>query len=309
MTGRTGWAALAVVLGLSAGVAPGQEMLVEAYIREAPFVPIDYPRLEAVLADEEEAGHSLAPLPMAVLAFDLAQTGPERVRYRLRMSTAWVQEVPRGPLVALNFVEVVRFNLGPAIRENLVAELGHDAVADAEAFGLGPHISYRVVTRPIPGEHAALIALAEAEIGEAEAQEALCLGQPCLIPFGIIDEIAPWGALAPQDGDGLLGKDEPVGVADIIAVLAGEVTEIERDGRDEAVPPHAIEIIVEVDLGQEEEIGAAMRWGDLLDDSVAALWERVVVSAGQEEQGGLARASAFECARGPAFAAPGAYCP
>lgn len=72
-----------------------------------------------------------------------------------------------------------------------------------------------------------------------------------------------------------------------------------------------LEAVIEVDLAQDSVLDAAMRWGGLRDDSVAAIWRRlIIVSMGENAQTPTAyRAEAYECQRGPQFPPDGGQCP
>lgn len=290
----------------------------ERFASEGGYVPLDadevWQRINHALPADPDAlflpAAGLGPIPVAVLALEASEPAVQRVRYRVRYGTHWVQASPDGAPQPLGTVEVVRFNLGPAIREELIHSLGSDAVGDAEEFGIGPHVGWRIVTRPVMGSRAIVMAAGRIEVDEARAGEETCLGAPCLDVAPLIEGAAPWGDMEP-------GSAGPAGIAGdamtapgALALLLGEVDSIEADAEPgtPTIPTWAIEAVVEVNLGQDDGVDAAYRWGGLMDDSVAAMWERLAAfAAGQ--QPAVFRASASECGRGGGFAPPGGLCP
>lgn len=312
---------------LACPIAPAvaQDDLITEFVGGDGFLPVDAEVLwegivAGLVADEAEPSvfwstADIGPMPLAMLALETEEGSLERVRYRILYGVAWFEETPSAVAVPYSFVEVTRFNLGPAIRQELVESLGEDAVASSEAFGEGPHVAWRLVTRPLMGHRALIVAAGRAELPDDRAFERLCFDHPCLSTVSGIEEFVPWSELeevilpeapyAVQEA----GIVTPVAAVDI---LLGAV-EIEQAGdevgRSAALPDAVIQAVVAWNLGQDQGLDAAYRWGGFLDDSVAAEWRRLVsFGQGPELVPAVMEAVSYECVRGPAFPEPGQYC-
>ncbi|GGA57154.1 hypothetical protein [Pelagibacterium lentulum] len=320
---------IAYSLGFAAAIcctllAMAQNDIAQAYVTQNGFEAVDpdklWKKINAALAPSDPDATifhptaDIGPVPMAMLAVASQGSGPDRVRYRISYGIAWIDAPPSAAALPLSFMEVQRFNVGPAIREDLVQSLGADAVAPIEEFGVGPHVAWRLVTQPVMGNRAIISAAGYAEISEDAASAALCFGRPCLSPNSVIEGDLPWSEMeeAPISLDvpfavSANGVLTPFAAAEI---LLGDVEPEGPDGTNDgaSIPEPVIEAVIEGNLGQDIGLEAAYRWGGLLDDSVAAIWERLA-SLGMMEDRIIYRASTYECARGPDFPEPGQFCP
>ncbi len=289
------------------------------------YTLVDVDALEAAIEDGLPptdsvflASSNLSPLAEALLALEASDGTLERTRHHVSVRVLLAEQPPAAYPVPFVFLQVERYNVGPAIRGELVAELGEDRVAPAADFGEGPHVSWRFVMRQLMGMEAAIFTAAKAEVGEAQADAADCLAMPCLLPYGGIDEIAVWhemeevadlgaeleGLAYPAMRDGLAS---PAAMLDLAATQAYfDPYQSEVTGSDLVVA----EFVIEAGLAQEQTIEVALRQGHLLDDSVAAVWQRLVALPSMGEAPEFYAAQAYECRRGEGgFAAPGEYCP
>lgn len=257
----------------------------------------------------------IGPIPLSVFALEISEQALERVRYRLRYATNWIEAEPGGAPLPISYIEVVRFNLGPAIHQNLVDTLGRENVANASEFGVGPHAGWRLITRPVMGNRAMILAAGRMEMDAKVAQDEICFGAPCLDLGSPIEAAAAWGEMEPvsavSENPWPVPSDNVVTLVVATDLLLGEIDSIESDmaPSDPQIPAWAVEAVIDVNLGQDEGLDAAYRWGGLLDDSVAAIWKRLASFSGIDGQPAVFGASAYECARGPEFAAPGEFCP
>ncbi|HSH27185.1 MAG TPA: hypothetical protein VK972_05400, partial [Wenzhouxiangella sp.] len=137
----------------------------------------------------------LDPFVKAVLALDQTEGRLERVRFRLRYGQDEASAPPAAAPVPVSFVQIERFNLGPAVREALVQAHGAENVAAAAEFGVGPHVSWRLVTRPVMGQQADIVAVSRREISDADARAQTCFHAPCLSTAPVIKQAAPWSAM------------------------------------------------------------------------------------------------------------------
>lgn len=302
----------------SPATATALDPLATDYVTQDGFTAVDADALWEELnmalaaADQTESVFwptaSIGPMPLAMLALEVSEPPLDRTRYRLTYGVEWIEEPPRAVPIPVSFIEVTRFNLGPAIRQEWVDALGEQAVADPSHFGLAPHSAWRLVTRPLMGNRALVIAAGVREVSADQAQAMRCLGAPCLSTHGQIDALVPWDTLSPDPLDLEVpytvsehGVVTPVAAVD---QLLGAITLEYTSER----PSTVIEAVVERNLGQDLNLDAAYRWGGLLDDSVAAIWQRLVsFPMGAEVE--IFTADAYECARGPEFPEPGQYCP
>src|SRR5690606_20244501 len=156
-----------------------------AFVNLAGYTPVDPDRawqaVNAALAAHRAQSAlapaaNLGPMAMAIFALETVEPPLERVRYRLRYGVRWVQQPPAADPVPFSYIEVIRLNLGPAIRQELVQALGKENVADAAQFGLGPHVGWRFVTQPLMGNRAMIATAGRREFNEAAARDLQCLG-------------------------------------------------------------------------------------------------------------------------------------
>jgi len=332
-TARFGAALAAlVVAGLLAGLAAAQEAgqvygpdSLAAEIQTflgADYASVDAEALEIAIDDSLPptgsvflASGSLSPLAKAVTALEIDDGVLDRARFHVNVRVLLAAQSPAAYPVPFVFLQVDRYNLGPAIRSALVEELGEDRVAPAADFGEGPDVSWRFVMRQIMGHEAAIFAVGRTDLAPSSA--AACLGVPCRLPYGGTEDIAVWHELKAADLGAALedlpypatrrGLPSPAAMLDLAAAQAYfDPYQSEVSGSDLVVA----EFVVEAGLAQEQVIEVASRQGHLLDDSVAAVWQRLVAIPGMGEVPEFYAAQAFECRRGEGgFAAPGEYCP
>ncbi len=302
---------LALLLGAASAQQAGQSLDQEI----AAFVGGDYVQIdtevleaavEAALPPSDSvflASAEVGVLAKALLALEVADGALERTRHH---GTVRVLSTGRSPVV---FVQVDRYNLGPSLHAELVAELGAEHVAPLEEFGVGQHVSWRFVMHQVMGQEAALIAAARAVIGEAQADAAPCLGMPCLLTTGGIEDHAVWHELEAVDLGAethTLNLASAAGALDVAASLAFfNPYEVEVSGGDALVA----EFVMESGLAQEQVVDVALRQGQLMDDSLAAVWQRLLLFPSWEGAPEAHAAQAFECRRREGgFAAAGEYC-
>ncbi|HEX5694255.1 MAG TPA: hypothetical protein VFY00_06520 [Arenimonas sp.] len=214
----------------------------------------------------------LAPV-RAVLMVDAQEGELAHARYRVRYHLA-PPESPELPEVAE--VEVIRLNLGPAFRSDLIAQDPALPVAPVEAFGAGPHVAYRFRMGPVQGLVAAITAVERRELDDAEAATLSCLDMPCLAlapgpgPGG--DWTAIPGAL-PELPFAVGDQGEPAAAA-IVGFL------LDALGEDARLPvprsdAHRFEFVVSHNaFGQDRNTLGLGRDTVVLDDAIGTLWVR-----------------------------------
>lgn len=253
----------------------------------------------------------ISPFVKAVLALKGVDGAAKHARYRLRYGQDMIIPADTKP-VTVSYVQIDRFNLGPAIRDDLVQSHGAQNVAPSSAFGTQPHVSWRLAMTPIMGHKAIIVAASRAEISTERARTETCFDMSCLSTAPVIDNLVPWSQMQSTDFD----SDQPYQVmhnglvtpAAAIDVLTADLSFEPREGVQGSEP--YVETVVELNLGQDAMLDAALREGALMDDSVSAIWHRIAalpVDPGVTMPQ-IYAARAFECNRGPDFADPGSYC-
>lgn len=100
-----------------------------------------------------------------------------RVRYLVRYNLI---AAPEHPDFQHELVEIIRFNLGPAIRQELIASIGAENTAAANEFGVGPHVSWRFVLSSMMGIQATVMRASRMALSDQQAAAFDCLGFSCL---------------------------------------------------------------------------------------------------------------------------------
>lgn len=211
----------------------------------------------------------------AMLLVDAEETQVRHARYRVRYDLLPPTTDGDG---ATALVEVVRFNLGPTIRAELVAQDPALPLAPLEAFGTGPHVVYRFTMMPIQGMQASVREAGRRELNETEASAMSCLGQPCMEPAALAGPEGDWRTLDPampplsfEAGDN--GATSPAAVVAALHHALGEDVElpVPRATSGEA----RVEFVVDMDLqGQDTARVGLARNSLVLDDQVGTMWLR-----------------------------------
>ena len=221
------------------------------------------------------------PAPVrAVLMVDAhAGEPPRHARYRVRYDLVPGAREHDPPLAE---VEVIRLDLGQAVRDELQAQDPALPLAPPEAFGTGPHLAYRFRMQPVQGMEAGVVEAWVREIGEGEARALSCLGAPC---FTLAPERGPdgeWRSLPAQ-----LPPLPFVAAKALLPSAAAQVAFlVDALGEDATMPvPRGdaprFELSVGRNLfGQEDSTSSLARNAVVLDDSIGTHWVRWQVIAG-----------------------------
>ena len=258
-------------------------------------------------------GGRLNPLSKAILMLENEEGVIPHARYHIRYAMEARRVGASGAPVPYSFVAIDRYNLGAAFREAVAASSGDARTPPADSFGAGPHVSYRMTFRPIQGRTADPVGMSRRVISEDDARTRRCLTLPCLDLASAGEEAMPWRA---HDGSGTEfgrpyqdirnGVYTPAAMADLLVLEAGaaRVSEgtISWTGfeESESIRPGEpfFEIVMDVNLAQDFGVEAISWYGHLMDDSVAAIWQRAITFGGGSAAPQLFMEHAFECARG-----------
>ena len=288
---------LAIALVAAAGLlslplhAAEVDEAIEAFATTDGFAPQDVAAIDARLLEAFVATGAMrpdgaaSPLEKALLLVDALEPALPRTRTMLRYGQMLDGDTP------YSFVTVERYNFGPAIRRMVIEDYGEENTDEPEAFGVGPHVAWRIVTVPVVGQQASLVSVARGEISDRQAEATDCAGRGCLAFEPLPDDLHEWqeteaviDMASPYEA---LTDDEvatPARIAAELAVAAGiaadheghmswygpEQPEAARDSE-----PFLL-LTIDRDLGQETNMDAMLGQTLLNDDAVAELWNRRV---------------------------------
>lgn len=272
---------------------------IASFIGETGFVVQDWAAASEALAaqwtrtDLMTPGGAVGPVEQALLLAS-AESGLIHTRTSIRYGEVMVDE--DGAPSRYSFVELRRYNLGPAVHATLVSGLGAENVADISEFGEGPHQAWRLVFFPVMGSVAALLEVSARDIGDDEAASDECGGRPCLDPDATLDARAEWSEADAVVADWTPNFRDRV---DGVATEAQAVAELEiaqylatSEGGDylwtggehpEAVGDATPFRFYEIDrnLGQDLVVDALSVNTELNDDSIRDMMVRRIDVAGE----------------------------
>ncbi|MDO9381637.1 MAG: hypothetical protein Q7T86_02120 [Hyphomicrobiaceae bacterium] len=191
MTGiRSAAATAGIICAVFAAAEPSQaqqntaDSAAAAYVSADGFSPVDIREIANTVAGKSQSGsamtvNEISAMEKALLTLDAREATLSRVRYIL---TYKVQQAGAGQLA---FVDLQRFNLGPAVFADAVSSYGAENVDDPAVFGVGPHVAWRLVSQETADTAALVIAAGRKEIPETEAATATCPVLSCLSLNGL----------------------------------------------------------------------------------------------------------------------------
>src|SRR5690625_3354692 len=154
------------------------------------------------------ADANISPVQKAVMLVRNLEGDLPHSRYRVRYHNKYVSNdnftaAPRA------YIEVTRFNLGPARYDDLTStEIASD-VANKKEFGVGPNVSWRFVMSSIQGQLSAIDGAARKELSEIESHSANCLGTPCMKLADISGPSDKWQEMSVPDSDSTEKNSSP----------------------------------------------------------------------------------------------------
>src|SRR5699024_10684819 len=99
-----------------------------------------------------------------------------RVRYKIGFRSVF-DRTGSGPAKQA-FIDIKRFNVGPTLRKQSFKDTG--TRSPAEAFGVGPHVGWRIVMAPGPQHNAEVIGITRKELANYKARTTDCFDIGCL---------------------------------------------------------------------------------------------------------------------------------
>lgn len=259
----------------------------------------------------------IRPLTVAILAFETSEGERDRVRCRISYGIEQLTDQPNNFPYPVSFIQVDRFSLGSAIHQGLIESSEGEHIAPPEAFDVGPHVSWRLITRPVQGTKSDIVAAGRTELSETQAQGMTCLGPPCLSPVVDLENAAHWSVEEKKPhADPVPFQHERAGLLPPTAAIdqltrESDFGEVGRFRAPSDLPDPFLEPVIEINLAQDSALDAGMRQAGLMDDSFAVIWQRlIVIRMGKNARMPTAyRADAYECRRGRQFPPGGGFCP
>jgi hypothetical protein len=309
------WLSLGLLAGL--GLGPGLNVqasesasitdIADAHIMHTPYHRLELEPLQQALEEQLETdpesvflpGHDLGPLTRALVNMEAVEGRVEPARYRLRYGLQHFSPDGESPVTVVSLVQVDRFNLAPAHRQELIRIHGLDRVRPADEADQAAHVSWRMASRPLRGTVALPIALSRAEIPEVFAESMDCLGVSCTSLTSVLDASdGDWQEGEPLEVDfeapyAISHQGVPT-VAALLELLLADAGALQRnDGFNwrgfefrEGVAPGAafVDIIIETGLGQDQAISGVLRDDRLMDHETRTRWVRIRAVATTPEQ-------------------------
>jgi len=180
---RLAFATALLLAGTSLASAMAIDANIAAFVHAEGFTQADGYGLEQDLSplwfdvDSATPGGQVGPLEKAVM-IAAGSIGSTRTRTAVSYGELILQE--DGAPMAVSYIEVRHYNLGPAIHAQTVDEYGAENTADIEEFGTGPHMAWRFVFQPLIGNTAILMDASSRIISDKQASRDDCNGRPCL---------------------------------------------------------------------------------------------------------------------------------
>ena len=219
----------------------------------------------------------LRPVARAILLLEAYEGVLPRVRYKL--------EYRRAPSPDENFpleighIQLTRFNLGPELRRQAVSAYGAESVAPAKAFGVGPHVRWRLVLQPAMTQVADVVAISRRVLSDAEAEAIDCLGTPCLSTDPACGPEDGWKPLPSPPATATVSRSRPaIAAADLGEALQGDAAYGESsEGGSDSEPQLILVISAGID-GQDPPVAAVGQVPNALDDAIEQYWIRRIES-------------------------------
>lgn len=176
-----------------------------------------------------------------------------------------------------DFVEITRFNLGPAVHADLAGSVPAEQLANVKTFGVGPHVRWRFVMSPMRGMTAGLDAASRRQVAQNEAAAMDCLGQPCTT---LEPSEGPKGRWKPQGLTQLspsfkrVAQEGPV-PASVVEQLLTALGEDAQRAEVFSTKAERLVFVVSANAGGQEQLTTGLARNALVfDDKIGTHWVR-----------------------------------
>lgn len=237
-------------------------------------------------------GGLVGPIEKAMM---IAEGAIPSVRTRTAIAYGQIIDDEDGAPVPYSFIEVRHYNLGAVIHAETAEAYGEENTAEIAEFGLGDHMAWRFVFRPVMGHSAMLLDASSRVITDDDASDDDCNGVPCLDSGSSPDEVAQWQVingklptwppLYPTEANEVTAPAYAISQLAVLGFWANaESGHYQWTGGEHPEAARGYEpyrfITVDRNLGQELAIDSVWRETALNDDSLAAISFRQIDIAG-----------------------------
>ena len=235
-----------------------------------------FPSPAPTTIEPADAGVNAATKALMLLE---SQEGPlPHVRYRI---TYRLDNAPDFAGYANAYVEVTRFNLGPTIRADVVDSTpGGVPVAPAEAFGVGPSVSWRFVMGWHQSRVADVVYASRRILTPAQTKGMDCLGAPCMALESPNGPAGEWqhAATPSEKPAAYVVQTHGISTAARVSELLYRHASAGQD-RIEALSMHAakpqLTFVISMNIeGQDDSADGLLHQQLLLDDAISDIWTR-----------------------------------
>ena len=180
-------------------------------------------------------------------------------------------------------VDITRFNLGPAVRADLVDSVPPEHLAGVQAFGVGSHVRWRFAMSPQRGMNAGLDAVSRTQVPAEEAAGMDCLGQPCTRLETAEGPNGPWKPQQPAQLPPSFTRSAqqvvvPAGTVEHLLTLLGEDAQRAAPFHEDA---QRLVFVVSTHAGGQEQLTTGLARNALVfDDAIGTQWARFFQVAG-----------------------------
>lgn len=216
----------------------------------------------------------LAAPVRAMLMVEAYEGELPHARYRI---TYQLSSAADNPDQTSSEVEITRINLGTVFREDAMQGIPVEHQGPPEAFGIGPHVSWRLRMSPIQGMTAGLDAASRRELSDAEVVALDCLGTAC---GELASPEGPAGQWVPQEWPGASagyravtsdGPDPAYVVDQLLSVMGEDALQ--------PSPPVAgaprFQFVVSANAGGQDVMTTGLgRNSVVMDDAIGTVWVR-----------------------------------
>lgn len=219
-------------------------------------------------------------LTKAVLLVDCAEGFLPHARYLIRYHLA---SVPQAGEAQREYVEVLRFNLGPQRHQEVIRHAEQEFWPPQNVFGTGPSLAWRFVFGSVQGNRAHVERAGRAVLDPADAAGRDCLGASCMSVSSPRNAGGAWHVFTPPalDAAAYRESDEaglpgPARVAQMLFLNAtGGSGQAEFSESASVEHPEMVFLISKDVSGQGNSIIGLLHQRGLMDDAVSEIWTRL----------------------------------